>query len=73
MTRQQPSKTGRPGRRRRSAEFMTYFALLFILAIPFVTTHWIIDIFRAGTLDLPGPISRAWIEAHRVTPLIFSA
>ena len=68
-----PSPKPTQGRRRRSAEFVIYFTLLFVLAIPFVTAAWVVDIIRAGTLNLPGPLARAWLEADRITPIIFSA
>lgn len=58
---------------RRGAEFYTYFALIFIAAIPFSTVGWVIDIFKRRTLNMRGPLARAWLEAHRITPLLFSA
>lgn len=58
---------------KRSAEYVTYFVLLFVLAIPFATVGWVIDVIRRGTLNLHGPLARAWAEADRITPLIFSA
>lgn len=58
---------------RRSLEFTLYFSLIFVLAIPFATAFWLIDVFRKQTLMLHGPLARAWAEADRITPLIFSA
>ncbi|PKP85668.1 MAG: protein pufQ [Alphaproteobacteria bacterium HGW-Alphaproteobacteria-2] len=58
---------------RRSAEFMFYFGLIFVMAIPFATVGWLIDVVRRQTLLLHGPLARAWAEADRITPLIFSA
>mgnify|MGYP000016850243 CR=1 FL=1 len=57
---------------RRSAEFIFYFSLIFVLAIPFTTVAWAVDVFRRHTLFLHGPLARAWAEADRTTPLIFS-
>ncbi|WP_397544065.1 cytochrome PufQ [Roseovarius salis] len=61
------------GGRRRNAEFHLYFALIFLLALPFATVRWVRDVVRHRTLDLRGPLARAWAEADRTTPLIFSA
>ena len=58
---------------RRSSEFMIYFSLIFVLAIPFATAAWVLDVIRKQTLMLHGPLARAWAEADRITPLIFSA
>jgi len=58
---------------RRGAEFHLYFGIIFVLAIPFATVSWIADVFQRQTLNLHGPLARAWAEADRITPLIFSA
>ena len=60
------------GQHRRSLEYILYFSLIFVLAIPFVTVFWVLDVIRKQTLMLHGPLARAWAEADRVTPLIFS-
>jgi hypothetical protein len=52
---------------------MIYFSLIFVLAIPFATAAWVLDVIRKQTLMLHGPLARAWAEADRITPLIFSA
>ena len=44
-----------------------------MLAIPFVTGGWLLDVFQQQTLNLHGPLARAWAEADRITPIIFSA
>jgi hypothetical protein len=54
-------------------EFTVYFSIIFVLAIPFATVFWVLDVIRKQTLMLHGPLARAWAEADRVTPLIFSA
>mgnify|MGYP001824167134 CR=1 FL=1 len=69
MTSNAPGR--RPGRR-RTLEFHIYFSLIFFLAIPFAAVRWIIDIMRHRTLNLRGPLARAWAEADRITPVIFS-
>ncbi len=58
---------------RRGAEFTVYFSLIFVLAIPFATVFWLADVFRKQTLNLHGPLARAWAEADRITPILFSA
>ncbi|MDW4499416.1 cytochrome PufQ [Sulfitobacter sp. D35] len=61
-----------PGRR-RTAEFHLYFLLIFVLALPFATISWARHVIRRRSLNLHGPLARAWSEADRITPLIFSA
>lgn len=68
-----PPRMRSPQARRRSVEFKVYFTLIFMLALPFATVRWLRDVARQGTLDLRGPLARAWAEADRTTPLIFSA
>ena len=58
---------------RKSAEFVIYFTIIFFLALPFSTVGWIVEVIRRQTLMLHGPLARAWAEADRITPLIFSA
>ncbi len=58
--------------KRRSVEFNLYFGLIFILALPPAFVGWLRDIARRRTLNLLGPVARAWAEADRITPLIFS-
>ena len=57
---------------RRGVEFHCYFALIFLLALPFSTSGWVLDVIARRTLNLHGPLARAWAEADRITPLIFS-
>jgi hypothetical protein len=67
--------TSQPERsaRRRGAEYNVYFTLIFLFAIPFALVGWIMDVARERTLNLRGPLARAWLEADQITPLIFSA
>ncbi|MDR9394546.1 cytochrome PufQ [Roseovarius sp. SYSU LYC5161] len=62
----------RAGGRRRSAEFHLYFAMIFLLALPFAAARWVRAVIRHRTLNLHGPLARAWAEADRITPVIFS-
>lgn len=59
--------------RHRGLEFQVYFALIFVLALPVATVRWLREAIAQRTLDLRGPLARAWAEADRTTPLIFSA
>ncbi|NBD29067.1 MAG: protein pufQ [Alphaproteobacteria bacterium] len=63
------ARSGRP----RNAEFHIYFTLIFICAVPFAGARWVRDVARYRSLNLRGPLARAWSEADRITPLIFSA
>lgn len=58
---------------RRSFEFVLFFSIIFMLAIPFATVSWIVDVFRKKSIFLDGPLARARAEADRTTPVIFSA
>ena len=58
---------------KRGAEFNVYFGIIFTLALPFSSASWVLDVFQRQTLNLHGPLARAWAEADRITPLIFSA
>ena len=59
--------------RRRSAEYWLYFVPIFFLALPFTVLRWVRDIAQMKSLNVRGPLARAWSEADRITPLIFSA
>ena len=61
------------GQTKRGAEFLFYFSIIFVLAIPFAMVLWVLEVFQKQTLNLHGPLARAWAEADRITPLIFSA
>jgi hypothetical protein len=53
------------------AEFYVYFALIFVLAIPFATAIWAWSLISERRLPVHGPLARAWREAGAVTPSIF--
>ena len=59
--------------RQRGTEFKIYFALIFFLALPFAMERWVAHVIRRRSLNVHGPLARAWAEADRITPLIFSA
>ena len=58
---------------RRSLEFVLFFSIIFVLAIPFATASWIADVFRKKSSVIDGPLARSRAEADRITPVIFSA
>lgn len=71
MTSDMPGR--QTGRRRRTLEFHIYFALIFLFALPFALVLWVVDILRLRGFSHRGPLDRAWAEANRTTPMIFSA
>ena len=58
--------------RRRDVEFQIYFTLIFLIAIPFGVERWIAHAVRKRSLDVRGPLARAWAEADRITPILFT-
>jgi hypothetical protein len=59
------------GHRTPKAEFYVYFALIFLVAIPFATVAWVYTLVRDRNLPVHGPMARAWREAGAITPAIF--
>lgn len=57
---------------RRTVEFAVYFTLIFLLALIPSFVGWLRDVIAHRSLNLLGPLARAWAEADRTTPLIFS-
>jgi hypothetical protein len=53
------------------AEFIVYFALIFVLAIPFAAGFWLWQLASERRFPVHGPLARAWREAGVVTPEIF--
>lgn len=53
------------------AEFITYFALIFLAAIPFAVVMWLWTLVTTQRLPVIGPFTRAWREAGFVTPMLF--
>lgn len=58
--------------RRRGAEFYTYFTLILLFSLPTETVRYVVEIAKRRTLNLRGPLARAWAEAEHITPMIFS-
>jgi hypothetical protein len=57
----------------KSVEYILFFTLIFVCAIPFAIVRWILNLYQAKSLAIKGPLALAWLEAHRTTPVIFSA
>jgi hypothetical protein len=70
LTSNPPTRTAHE--RKCTTEYRVYFTLIFLLALPFETVRWMRDVFRFKTLNMRGPMARAWAEAERTTPMIFS-
>ena len=52
-------------------EFMVYFAIIFVVAIPLATLSWALTTLKSGRLTGKGPLARAWSQARIITPMIF--
>jgi hypothetical protein len=61
------------GHRAPRAEFYVYFAVIFLVAVPFACLGWIARTVMARKLPMMNPISRAWADAGAITPSIFRA
>jgi len=48
-----------------------YFALIFVVAIPFAFVAWAVQMLIERRLPVHGPLARAWREAGSITPNIF--
>ena len=59
------------GHRAPRAEFYVYFALIFVVAIPFAFVAWAVQTLIERRLPVHGPLARAWREAGAITPNIF--
>jgi hypothetical protein len=55
------------------AEFYTYFAIIFLAALPLALLAWALASARQGTIKTKGPVARAWSQARIITPMIFAA
>jgi hypothetical protein len=52
-------------------EYRFYFALIFLVALPFAILFWAAIALRRGRLPEKGPIARAISEARAITPFLF--
>jgi hypothetical protein len=53
------------------AEFMTYFAVIFLATLPLALFTWTLGVLRTGSLNRKSPIRAAWSQAWVITPMIF--
>ena len=54
-------------------EYRIYFALIFLVALPFAALGYAWTVIRHARTPERGPIARAWCEASQVAPMIFRA
>ena len=59
------------GHRVPKAEFLAYFALIFVLALPVQMLAWVGSLLRHLHMPHTGPVRRAWHDAASITPMIF--
>jgi PufQ cytochrome subunit. len=52
-------------------EFGAYFALIFMLCLPFAVLAWVFEAATGRSSIMHEPVSRAWEQAASVTPMIF--
>ncbi|ARE40099.1 Protein PufQ [Rhodovulum sp. P5] len=55
------------------AEFMVYFTIIFLAALPLAVIATVLAVVKRGDLKTKGPIARAWSQARIITPMIFAA
>lgn len=60
-------------RRNIKAEFMVYFAIIFVATIPLAMLTWAMQAIKTRSWTDKGPFARAWTQARIITPMIFSA
>jgi PufQ cytochrome subunit len=60
-----------PPRRTPRAEYLTYFGLILILALPVQCLVWLASAVRHLHLPAQGPLARALRDAEEITPSIF--
>ena len=62
---------GHHAHRAPRVEFYAYFAVIFLVVIPFAAFAWIAQTITERRLPVNGPLARAWREAGSITPNIF--
>ncbi len=75
MTTDTPAQQGAEARKAHNekTEFMVYFAIIFMAALPLAFLTWALAAIRSRSLTDRGPVARAWSQARIITPMIFSA
>ncbi len=61
------SRTHKPPK----AEFMTYFAVIFLATLPLSLFTWALGVMRTASFNRPNPVRSAWSQARIITPMIF--
>ena len=61
-----------PTRQRSRVEYRLYFAVIFLLALPFALVQWLFAFLRPAEGNA-NVLHRALSEARAITPMIFSA
>jgi len=66
---------GMPARLKQgpSIEYRLYFAVIFLIYLPWALVAWALSVDDRGEEPKRGPVARAWQQASVITPLIFSA
>lgn len=60
--------------RGQSIEYRLYFAVIFLISLPWALASWALGLARPDSEDAGlGFIGRAWRQAAIITPMIFSA
>jgi len=59
------------GPRADRPEYRLYFAVVFLLALPFAALGYAWSVIRHAEVPAEGPLARAKAEAHQVVPMIF--
>jgi hypothetical protein len=62
---------GHHAHRAPRVEFYAYFAVIFLVMIPFAAVAWIVQTITERHLPVHGPLARAWRAAGAITPNIF--
>ena len=64
----------RAARRQNSWEYRFYFAIIFLISLPWALASWALGLARPESEDAAkGFIARAWRQAAIITPAIFKA
>lgn len=68
------SVTSSRERKRHALEYWSYFAIVFLVAVPISSIQWMIALFQFNISELKqGIFARAWRKAEDITPMIFAA
>lgn len=71
ITQHQTEEAAPRVRKAPKAEFTTYFAVIFLAALPLSCFTWLLGVARTGSLNRENPIRSAWSQARIITPMIF--